>query len=61
MDRFNADSERKGYTILDRNTGRIDIYDRDSKRTGYGYLRPDGRVDRYDIEGRRRGSITPRK
>lgn len=59
IDRFSVDGERRGHTVIDRKTGRFDTYDKDSKRTGYGVIRPDGAVDRYHIDGRRRG--TPKR
>ena len=44
-------------------TGRVDVYDRDANRVGYGQVdRPTGRVEFYDVRGKRVGSgpLTPR-
>ena len=56
VDLYDAQSRREGYAILDRESGRVDTYDKDSKRTGYGKVAPDGRVDRYRLDGSREGS-----
>jgi hypothetical protein len=39
--------------------GRIDVYDAKSNRTGYGYVRGDGSVDVFNVDGSRRATITP--
>lgn len=38
---------------------RLDIYDRDSRRDGYGIRRADGSWDVFNREGSRRATITP--
>jgi len=61
VDLFDRDSNRRGYATIDEKTGRIDTFDKDSKRTGYGVIQPDGRVDRYRLDGSRAGSASPQK
>lgn len=39
--------------------GRLDLYDAKSNRIGYGYTRPDGSVDLFNVDGTRRATITP--
>jgi len=36
---------------------RVDVYDAQSRRTGYGYIRGDGSVDVYNTDGSRRATI----
>lgn len=50
---FDRDSNRRGHATIDEKTGRIDIFDKSSRRTGYGVIQPDGRVDRYRLDGSR--------
>lgn len=59
VDLYDAQSQRQGYAIVDEKTGRVDTYDKDSKRTGYGVIQPDGRMDRYRLDGLRDGSTMP--
>lgn len=54
---YNADSSRKGYAIVDEKSGRVDFYDNGSRRTGWGVIRPDGRVDTFTVDGRRLGTV----
>ncbi len=56
VDLYDAESRRQGYVIVDRERGRIDTFDKYSNRTGYGVVQPDGRVDRYRLDGTRAGS-----
>ena len=53
---FNKQSRHDGHVILDPGGGRIDTYDRESRRTGYGVMRPDGRVELYHPDGTRAAS-----
>ena len=39
--------------------GRVDLYDAKSNRTGYGYVRPDGSMDVFNLDGTRRATVTP--
>lgn len=36
---------------------RLDIYDRSSKRVGYGYVRLDGTIELFNQDGTRRATI----
>jgi len=36
---------------------RLDVYDRQSNRIGYGYIRGDGSVDLYHMDGSRKATI----
>ena len=56
VDLYKPDGSREGYAILNEQTGRIDTYDKESRRTGYGVVQPDGRVDLYRPDGSRAGS-----
>lgn len=38
---------------------RLDLYDAKSNRTGYGYVRPDGSADLFNLDGTRRATIAP--
>ena len=40
------------WAIVDEQSGRVDIYDKDGRRTGYGLAR-DERLDLFDVTGRR--------
>jgi hypothetical protein len=46
---------------VDEKTGRVDLYDTKSNRTGYGMIDKDGRIDFFDTKGNRTGSgqVTP--
>jgi hypothetical protein len=63
VDLYDARSRRQGYVIIDDQSGRIDIYDSHSRRLGYGRLAPDGRMERFDLRGRREGTavLPPRR
>jgi sugar lactone lactonase YvrE len=57
IDLFDTHSNRTGYIIVDRKTGRFDTYDTQSKRTGWGTItRESGDVQVYDKDGNRVGS-----
>jgi len=53
VDLFKPDGQRAGYAIVDRESGRVDFYDPSSRRTGYGQVDATGRVERFDLKGRR--------
>lgn len=55
VDLFTPDGTRTGYAIVDRQRGRVDFYDAESRRTGWGRVHPSGKVDQFDLSGRRRG------
>ncbi|MGH8695312.1 MAG: hypothetical protein ACREVS_02430 [Burkholderiales bacterium] len=55
VDLFDTKGRRTGYTIVDRETGRVDFYDAQSRRTGWGRLDQSGKVERFDLKGRRQG------
>lgn len=59
-----ASAEESGLTVILPEGGtirqegnRLDVYDAKSRRTGYGYGRPDGSWDLYHQDGSRRGMI----
>jgi len=47
-----------GGTVVEQG-GRLDLYDAHSNRAGYGYVRPDGSIDVFNVNGSRRATITP--
>jgi len=53
VDFFDLKGRRTGYAIVDTKTGRADFFDVNSRRTGWGRLEPSGRVERFDLDGRR--------
>ena len=53
VDFFDREGRRTGYAIVDTKTGRADFFDANSRRTGWGRLEPSGRVERFNLEGRR--------
>ena len=53
VDLFRPDGQRDGYAIIERESGRVDFFDRSSRRTGYGKVDDAGRVERFDTHGRR--------
>ncbi len=53
LDVFSPDGKRIGRVVIDRHTGRVDLYDTMSRRTGYGTLHPDGALDLFDRNGQR--------
>jgi hypothetical protein len=53
IDLFKPDGRREGYAIIDRKTGRVDFYDASSRRTGHGKVDDTGRIERFDLKGRR--------
>lgn len=58
VDLHDAKGRRNGHVIVDERSGRIDFYDNQSRRTGYGRILPDGRAERFDLNGRRLGTGT---
>jgi hypothetical protein len=48
----------EGGTVVEQG-GRVDLYDAKSNRTGYGYVRGDGSVDVFNVDGSRRATIAP--
>lgn len=63
VDLYDARSRRQGYVIMDESSGRLDVYDTHSRRLGYGRIAPDGRLERFDRDGRREGAaiVPPRR
>jgi hypothetical protein len=59
VDLYGPRSERKGYMIIEPGSGRTDIYDAKSRRTGYGKIGEDGRVELFDAKSRRVGEARP--
>ena len=55
VDLFRTDGSRQGYAGIDRETGRVDTYDARSRRTGYGRVYQDGRLDLFAPAGTRAG------
>lgn len=55
VDLFRPDGTRTGYAVVDRQTGRVDFYDTQSRRTGYGKVQPSGRIERFGLDGKRQG------
>ncbi len=53
VDLYGADSRRQASAIVDRESGRVDYYDKAGKRTGYGTVDETGRAERFDRQGRR--------
>lgn len=53
VDLYRPDGQRAGYAIVDRESRRADFYDPASRRTGYGQVDATGRVERFDLKGRR--------
>ena len=45
--------------IVKQEGGRVDLYDAKSNRIGYGYVRGDGSVDVFNVDGSRRATIAP--
>jgi len=61
VDLFKPDGQHAGYAIVDRESGRVDFYDPSSRRTGYGQVDATGRVERFDLKGRREpATVVPR-
>lgn len=61
-DFYKKDGRRNGYAVIDPKTGRFDTYDTDSRRTGWGRVRPGSESSRtssdwYSLSGQR---IDPR-
>jgi hypothetical protein len=54
LDLYDTKGRRTGYAVVDRDSGRVDYYDKHSRRTGYGNVDERGRVERFDLRGRRR-------
>lgn len=52
---FDTKGRRTGYAIVDRQNGRVDFYDAQSRRTGWGKVDESGKVERFDLKGRRQG------
>ena len=60
---YGKDSSRRGYMFVEPETGRgsgersrtVDPYDRGSRRTGWGKVGPDGRLELFGKDGRRKG------
>jgi hypothetical protein len=42
LDVLDQEGDRAGHATIDQGAGRLDLFDRDSRRTGYGIQRPDG-------------------
>lgn len=59
IDLFDARGRRSGYVVVDREAGRIDLYDARSRRTGWGKVDQGGRIELFDLGGRRQGTLTP--
>lgn len=55
VDLFDTKGRRTGYAIVDREAGRVDFYDAQSRRTEWGKLDQSGKVERFDLKGRRQG------
>ena len=55
---YDKESRRQESVVIDEKNSRVDTYDKGSKHTGYGVIRQDGRVDLYDVDGSRKGSVT---
>lgn len=53
---YKADGSREGYAVVDEKSGRVDIYDKSSRRKAYGVEQPNGRTDFYRPDGTRAGS-----
>jgi len=48
--------------VIDRQTGRVDFYDAQSQRTGYGRVDPGGEAERFRLDGRREAeTVMPRR
>ena len=56
VDLYDTQSRRTGHAIVDERTGRVDFYDEKSRRTRYGKIESTGRLERFDLEGRREGT-----
>jgi hypothetical protein len=41
--------------LYDREAGRVDFYDAQSRRKGWGGLDESGNLERFDLKGRRKG------
>ena len=55
IDLYDAHSNQTGHAIIEDPSGRIEFYDRQSRRTGSGTIGPSGRVDLFDRSGKRTG------
>lgn len=44
IDFFSKDGQRKGYGVIDQKKGTIDTYDKNSNRTGSGWIGRDGSI-----------------
>jgi hypothetical protein len=53
VDLFDTKGRRTGHAIVDREAGRVDFYDAQSRHTGWGKLDQSGKVERFDLKGRR--------
>lgn len=54
VDLYSPNGQREGYVIIDGS--RLDFYDKQSRRTGYGRVNPDGWIERFSTDGKRQGS-----
>ena len=55
VDFFDSKGRRTGYAIIDREAGRVNFYDVHSRRTGWGRIDSTGRIERFDLKGKRQG------
>jgi hypothetical protein len=59
LDVFDSEGRHAGRATVDQGAGLLDLFDRDSRRTGYGIQRPDGSWDLFRPDGSRLGVIQP--
>jgi hypothetical protein len=61
IDLYRPNGSRSGYVIVDHQTGRVDTFDEKSRRTGWGRIERDGRIDLYRNDSTRAGSARQRR
>ena len=61
VDLYDASGHRVGRMTVDERRQRIELFDADGRRTGYGITRPGGRLDFLDLDGRRIDSVEKEK
>ena len=50
-DLFDRHGRRTGYAVINARGGRVDVFDRASKRIAWGHMCPDGRVELFGLDG----------
>ncbi len=54
---FGPDGQRAG-TVREGPSGQVDVFDRESRRVGWGWRNANGSVEPFDVRGNRIGTMT---